>query len=171
MKRILLTTLFSLSLAMVGFQAAASGVALADGVKGVAVQPLTPKAGDVITVKGDLLGPNSTVEVRVVGTGVDIDLGEVDADANGDFSAQFRLPEDLKPGTYQVTAKGAESATTAITVVGVGGDAASEGAMGGEPVLKQRPLGESLLLVGVFGVISALGIFLARTARDKPSKV
>ena len=170
MKRTLHATLFSLSLAMAVILASAGGVALADGTKGVAVQPLTPKAGEVITVKGDLLGPNSTVEVRVVGTGVDIDLGEVDADANGDFSAQFRLPEDLKPGTYQVTATGAESATTAITVVGVGGDASSEGAMGAEPVLKQRELGESLLLVGVFGVISALGIFLARTAREKPEK-
>lgn len=170
MKRILLTTLLSLGLAMAGFLASAAGVALADGAKGVAVQPLTPKAGDVITVKGDLLGPNSTVEVRVVGTGVDIDLGEVDADANGDFSAQFRLPENLKPGTYQVTARGAGSATTVMAVVGIGGDAPSEGAMGAAPVLKERPLGESLLLVGVFGVISALGIFLARTAREKPAK-
>lgn len=170
MKRMLLIMLATLGLPIAGFLASTAGVALADGGKGVSVQPLTPQAGEVITVKGDLLGPNSMVEVRVVGTGVDVDLGEVQADSQGDFSAQFRLPEDLKPGTYQVTAKGAESATTAITVVGVGGDASSQGTMGAAPVLKERPLGESLFLVGVFGVISALGIFLARTARDKPAK-
>ncbi len=168
MNRILLTIFVALSLA--GALALTNITALADGAKGVAVQPLTPKAGDVITVKGDLLGPNSTVEVRVIGMGVDIDLGEVDADANGDFSAQFRLPEDLKPGTYQVRATGAESATTSITVLGIGGGAAGEGAMGAAPVLKERPLGESLLLVAVFGAVSAIGLVIARTAREKPAK-
>ena len=173
MKRILLIILVALGVpvAVAVSLASTSGMALADGAKGVAVQPLTPKAGEVITVKGDLLGPNSTVEVRVVGTGVDIDLGEVQANAEGDFSAQFRLPEDLKPGTYQVTAKGAESATTSITVLGVTGDASSQGAMVVAPVLRERPLGESLLLVAVFGALAGGGIFMARTAREKPAKV
>ena len=154
-----------------------SGVAGADGARGVAVQPLTPKPGEVITVKGDLLGPNSTVEVRVVGMGVDIDLGEVDADGEGDFSAQFRLPADLKPGGYKVQAAGAESAVAEITVVGPGssgeGSAASEGsaeasAMQQAPVLRERPLGESVLLVAIFGIIAGAGLFFARTAREKP---
>ncbi len=170
MKRILLTILVALGVPVAVSLTSTSRTALADGAKGVAVQPPTPKAGDVITVKGDLLGPNSTVEVRVVGAGVDIDLGEALADAQGDFSVQFRLPENLKPGTYQVTAKGAESATSSITVPGIGGDATSQGAMGGAPALRERPLGESLLLVAVFGSLAGAGIFLARTAREEPEK-
>lgn len=142
-----------------------SGVALADGATGVAVQPLTPRPGDVITVKGDLLGPNSEVEVRVVGAGVDADLGEVDTNAEGDFTAQLRLPADLKPGTYQVRVIGAKSATTQITVVG----GAEAGSMQEAPVLRARPLPEAALLVGVFGVVAALGLLFARTAgREAP---
>jgi hypothetical protein len=138
------------------------GVALAGGVTGVAVQPLTPKPGDVITVKGDLLGPNSEVEVRVVGAGIDLDLGDVAAD-EGDFRAEFRLPADLRPGTYHVRALGAKTATTQITVVGGAGSDA--GAMEAAPVLRERPLSEAAILVGLFGLLAALGLLLARTAR------
>lgn len=144
------------------------GVALADGGKGVTVQPLTPKPGDVITVKGDLLGPNSIVEVRIIGTGVDIDLGEVQADEEGDFTAQFRVPADLAPGTYQVQATGAESATTEITVVAAGPTSSAEmpmdPAMMNVPV-RERPLWETIALVALFGALSGLGLFFARTAR------
>lgn len=148
-------------------------VALGDGGKGVKVQPLTPKPGDVITVKGDLLGPNSEVEVRIIGSGVDVDLGEVQADAEGDFTAQFRVPADLAPGTYRLQAKGAESATTELTVVGgagaapaaVGGATATASAPAEEPVLRVRSLPESIALVVLFGLLAALGLFFARSAR------
>jgi hypothetical protein len=146
------------------FASSGGSVAFADGVTGVAVQPLTPRPGDVITVKGDLLGPNSEVEVRVIGAGVDVDLGEIETDDEGDFRAELRLPADLKPGTYQVRAIGAKSATTQITVVGGAGAAATE-AMAA-PVLRERPLSEAILLVGIFGVVAALGLFLARTVRS-----
>src|SRR5262245_39901053 len=95
-------------------------VARAHGDKGVTVQPLTPKPGEVITVKGEGLGAEgakSEVEVRIIGMGVDIDLGEAEAGEDGDFTAQFRVPADLKPGSYQLQAKGAETATIEITVV------------------------------------------------------
>lgn len=139
-------------------------VALADGATVVAVQPLTPRPGDVILVKGDLLGPYSEVEVRVIGAGVDIDLGEVEADDEGDFKAEFRLPADLKPGTYQVRAIGARSATTQITVIG-GAGAASADTMEAAPVLRERPLPEAALLVAIFGVVAAFGLLIARTVR------
>ena len=145
-----------------------AGVAWADGAKGVSIQPLTPKPGDVINVKGDLLGANSTVEVRIIGTSVDIDLGEVPADAGGDFSAQFRIPADLQPGNYQVQAKGAESATAEITVIGAGASEAG-GMPEPAPVLRERPFGESLILVALFGLLAAAGIFFARTAHEKPA--
>jgi hypothetical protein len=150
-------------LAITIFVSAGGSLAFADGVTGVAVQPLTPRPGDVIKVKGDLLGPNGEVEVRVIGAGVDVDLGEVETDDEGDFKAEFRLPADLKPGTYQVRAIGAKAATTQITVVGGAGAAATE-AMAA-PVLRERPLPEASLLVAIFGVVAALGLFLARTVR------
>lgn len=139
-----------------------SGPALADGAKGVKVSPLTPKPDETITVNGELLGPNSEVEVRVVGDGVDVDLGEVKADEEGDFTREFRLPADLQPGTYQLTATGKESATTQITVSGAPGAGSEEGgAMGAEPVIETRPLGQSIALVALFGVLAALGLFFA----------
>lgn len=169
--------------------ALAPGVALAHGDTSVAVQPLTPRPDQVITVKGEALGPKSEVEVRIVGNGADVDLGEVKADEEGDFSKEFRLPADLKPGTYQVKAIGEESATTQITVQeGPAGSAAreeqpsdeavpneeagadegateegaaEEGAMGPEPVIEQRPLGQSIGLVALFGALAALGLFFA----------
>lgn len=147
--------------------ALASGPALADGAKGVTVSPLTPKPDQTITVNGELLGPNSEVEVRVVGNGMDEDLGEVKADKEGDFTEKFRLPADLKPGTYQITATGEESATTQITISGApaggseNGGGGEPGAMGKEPVIKTRPLGQSIGLVALFGALAALGLFFA----------
>ena len=140
-----------------------AATAVADGGKGVAVSPLTPKPGDTVTVKGDLLGPNSTVEVRIAGLGVDIDLGEVQADATGDFSAQFTLPDTLTPGVYAVTATGAESASTQVTVLG--GGAAEPGTMQPTPVLRSRPLSEVIPLIALFGALAGLGIFFAQFRR------
>lgn len=165
MRRMIGTTV---ALAIVMLVTLAPGVAMADGGRGVKAQPLTPQPGDVITVKGDLLGPNSEVEVRIVGSGVDVDLGAVKADAEGDFTARFRLPADLEPGTYQVLAKGTETATTEITVVA----RAAEPATAGAPAVsadmmpvRERPLGETIGLVALFGILAGLGLFLARTAR------
>lgn len=139
------------------------GTAWADGGRGVSVKPLTPKPGDVITVKGDRLGTDAKVEVRVIGPGgVNIDLGEVQADAVGDFTAEFTLPANLAVGTYQIQARGVETASTQITVrTGAAGDGAEAMA---EPVLRSRPFGESAVLVGIFGVLAGLGIVFARTA-------
>lgn len=167
--------------------ALAPGVALADGAKGVKVSPLTPKPDETITVNGEVLGPNSNVEVRIIGSGVDEKLGEAKADAEGDFTKEFRLPADLQPGTYQVKATGEETATTQITVQeGPAGSAAQkeqpsnkaaskEGASAGKkeaaagepgmeqqsPPIRQRPLGQSIGLVALFGVLAALGLFFA----------
>lgn len=160
--------LLAAAIALAALLALNGGVALADGVKNVAVNPLTPRPGDVITVKGGLLGANSTVEVRVIGAGVDIDLGEVTADGEGDFTQQFRLPADLAPGRYQVRAAGAESAATEITVLATGATASAT-----EPGMveaRERPLGQVIGLVALFGVLAGLGLFFARTARGTPAR-
>ena len=170
MKRLsLLVIPLALALAALGvFGDFGARVALADGAtKSVVVKPLAPMAGDRVTVKGELLGRNSTVEVRVIGAGVNVDLGEVQANDEGDFTAQFTLPSSLPVGTYRVRATGADSATTEITVLGGTGttmdmtaDTTSE-----EPAaLRTRPVGQTAALIAVFGVLAGLGLFLARTA-------
>ena len=161
----------------------ASGAALAHGDTSLGVQPLTPKPDEVITVKGEALGEDTEVEVRVIGQGEDVDLGEVQTDAEGDFTAEFRLPADLKPGTYQLKAIGEESAEIQLTVEeGPAGSAAQEQpsepvadeeAAAGEraameqqaPILRQRPLGQSIGLVALFGALAALGMFFAMMRR------
>lgn len=154
----------TLAIALAALALLALGVpaVLADGAKGVVVKPLNAKPGDTITVQGDLLGAGSTVEVRVIGAGVDVDLGEVKASAEGDFSAEFRLPADLKPGTYTIKATGAESASTQLTVVG-GGAEAPAADMAEMPV-RSRPLGQALGLAALFGVLAGAGLFFARVA-------
>lgn len=160
MKRMALMATFVAAgaLALLGGRTAA-----ADGGTAVSVKPLIPKPGDVITVKGDRLGANSQVEVRVLGPGgVNIDLGEVKADAAGDFTAEFTLPASLAVGTYQIQAKGAETVTTQITVKAAGAGTATE--MAPAPVLRSRSFGQAAVLVAIFGVLAGLGIFFARTA-------
>ena len=133
MKHMTVIAMALLLSALFGF---GGGVALAHGGKGVAVQPLTPKPGEVITVTGQglsALGAKSQVEVRIIGTGVDIDLGEVEAGADADFTAQFRVPADLKPGTYQLQAKGTETATTEITVVAASAESTASQTMAAAP--------------------------------------
>jgi len=165
-------TLIAMALLLSALFTFGGGVALAHGGKGVTVQPLTPKPGEVITVTGDELGASSTVEVRLIGTGVDIDLGEAQANDEGDFTAQFRVPANLAPGNYQIQAKGAELATTEITVVAAGTtESTTSPAMTETPAppVRERPLGETIGLVTLFGVLAGLGLFFARMKRREPA--
>ena len=145
--------------------ALAPTLARAHGEKGVTVEPLTARADQVVTVNGELLGPNSEVEVRIIGSGMDERLGEAQADEEGDFTKEFRLPPDLESGSYQITATGKESATTQVTLTGgpAGtGKGEGAGAMGEEPQIERRPLGQAVLLVAFFSVLAAAGLFSAR---------
>ncbi len=164
MKRIVLTVTF---LVLSAVYVLGAGAALADGVRGVAVKPLSPRPGEAITVKGELLGPNSTVEVRVIGNGVDLDLGEAEAADEGDFTAEFTLPSSLLPGTYELRATGAETATTQLRVVAGGGASQATPAVGTEA--PERPVAETAGLVALFGALAGLGLFFARTARREPA--
>jgi hypothetical protein len=152
------------------------GVALAHG-QSVGVDPASAKPGDTITVKGKELGVDRAVKVKVVGTGVERELGEAQTDDDGAFTAQFKVPADLVPGPYQIQAEGKETATTDFAVLAAGG---ADGQMAGQtsgqaaPTVPQmpareRPLTETIGLVAVFGVLSGLGLFFARTAKRQPA--
>ena len=167
-------TVIAMALLLSALFSFGGGVALAHGGTGVTVQPLTPKPGEVITVTGQglsALGAKSQVEVRIIGTGVDIDLGEVEAGADADFTAQFRVPADLKPGTYQLQAKGTETATTEITVVAASAESTASQTMAAAPAqpVRERPLSETIGLVTLFGVLAGLGLFFARMKRREPA--
>lgn len=182
-RRAILTSMLAIILV-----ALVAGAAWADGGKEVAVKPLSPKAGETITVQGEGLGADTEVEVLLTGQGTEVDLGEVQTDAEGHFTTEFDLPEDLEAGTYQLTATGEEEASAQITVEGSpaeetpakettaaseeqGDDeAASEDEHGEEAEaasedIRQRPLGQSIGLVALFGVLAAAGLFFARSVR------
>ena len=144
----------------------ASGVARADGGKGVVVSPLNPKAGDEIIVKADAVGADTEVEVRLVGQGVDLDLGEFKTNDEGDFTAKLRLPTDLALGTYQVRVVGPEPVATSIRVIATSeADRAVAQPTAAELPVRERPLGETIGLVALFGVLAGLGLFFAQTAQ------
>ncbi len=169
MKRMLVLTTWFALLALLTL----SGVALADGGRKVAVKPLIPKVGDAVTVVGAGLGANRSIEIRLVGQGVDVDLGEVQSMEDGDFEGEFTLSADLKPGSYQLKAIGEGTEATQVTILAAGGSGAATApaiAMGAEAteVVQQRPLGEAAILVALFGILAALGLFFARTARGEP---
>lgn len=157
-----LATLF----ALLGLFTLSGGVALADGGKSVAVKPLSPRAGDVITVKGAGLGVNREVAILLVGKDVDIELGKLQSVDDSDFDGEFRLPVDLKAGTYEIRAIGEGTESAQVTIVAAGSAAAPAASMANE-VIPRRPLGEAALLVALFGALAALGLFLARTARGQ----
>lgn len=129
-------SLFVLVLAIAAAMALLPGGRLrAEGGPSLTVTPLQPGPGDAITVKGAGLGASSDVDITFIGPGgVTVHLGKVTADDKGEFTVQYHLPADLAVGTYQVQAKGAETATFEVTVRGPGTTAESQTA----PILRSR---------------------------------
>ena len=154
--------------------------ALAHGDKEVTVAPLTPRAGDTITVQGGGIGENRDIEIHVVGLGTDVDLGELQAADDGDFSGQLQLPATVKPGVYQVRAIGEDTLEAQVTIAGALSGTSTQATttqsstaatMAADPAetAKQRPLGEAAILVAIFGFVAALGLVFARTAHREPA--
>ena len=151
------------------------GTALAHGDKEVTVTPLGPRAGETITVKGGGLGENRDIEIRLIGQGVDIGLGEVQAEDDGDFSDQFQVPAQVKSGIYLIRAVGEDTVETQVTIAPSAAGTSAQGAitqpstagvmaLEGTDTARQRPFGEAAILVAIFGAIAALGLLFALTA-------
>lgn len=146
-----------------------AGVALAHG-ESVTVQPTTAKPGDTVTVKGEDLGSSRSVEIKLTGTGVDVMLGSAQTDDAGAFAGKYTLPADLRAGQYMIGTKGedgddvtadlAVTAAAAATTTGDGQMATTATSVAFQP--RERPFEQILALVVVFGVLSGLGLFLAR---------
>ena len=56
--------------------------------------------GEVVDVRGVSFGMDDSVTLSLIGTGVDIPLGEMLANAEGEFTHIAVLPTDLVEGTY-----------------------------------------------------------------------
>ena len=56
--------------------------------------------GEVVDVRGVSFGMDDSVNLSIIGTGVDISLGEILANAEGEFTHIAVLPTDLVEGTY-----------------------------------------------------------------------
>ena len=152
------------------------GAALAHGDKGVTVTPLSPKAGEMISVQGSGLGESRDIEIRLIGQGTDVDLGVLKAADDGDFADDVQLPADVKSGVYLIRAVGDDTVESQLTLAPTAAGTLTEattaqstsaGAMPpavGEAA-KQRPFGETAILVAIFGAIAALGLLFALTAQ------
>lgn len=172
MKRIFqcILTLVS-ALAFVGLFTLGAPVASAHGGEGLTVTPSTAMPGDKLTLHGEAVAqPNGDVDVHLVSaSGVETDLGMFKADDTGDFDADVTLPTTLAPGAYQVKALGTTTLTADLTVTAASGGASATAATSGTTItFTPRPLGETIGLVALFGVLAGAGLFLARMIR-RPS--
>jgi hypothetical protein len=172
MKRIIHSSFTLVSVLMVvGMFTLGAPVASAHGGEGLTVTPSTAMPGDKVKLHGEAVAePNGDVDVHLVSaSGVETDLGDFKADDTGDFDAEVTLPTTLAPGTYQCKAMGTATLTADLTVTAASSSAATTAATTGTTVtFTPRPLGETIGLVALFGVLAAAGLFLARTIR-RPS--
>ena len=155
--------------------AVGSSTAWAHG-QSVSVDPVSARPGDTISIKGKELGGNRDVGVVLMGMGKEIVLGTTKATPQGDVvDAQFTLPAELAPGSYQLRARGKEDADADLTIMpamasstsmsGVATEAAVTAAPEFAP--RERPLIETAALVTLFGVLAGLGVFFARIPHDQ----
>lgn len=148
-----------LGIAIASLMTLGGGVALAHGSTSVAITQLTPHPGEQVTAKGEGFEPATLVTITLSGSGESIELAQVTADDTGDFSTSVPLPDNIAAGTYELAANGGDdNPTTQITVVGgVTTTMSTETA----PTLRERPFGQTIALVAIFGGIAALGLAFA----------
>jgi hypothetical protein len=172
MKRIIQYGLTLVSMLLfVGMFTLGAPVASAHGGEGLTVTPSTAMPGDMVKVHAEAIAqPNGDVDLHLVSTsGTETDLGDFKADDTGDMDADVTLPTTLAPGAYQLKALGTTTLTTDLTITAAsGGSTATTTTTGTTITFTPRPLGETIALVALFGVLAGAGLFLARTIR-RPS--
>lgn len=147
-----------------------SGVAYAASDPLLFVQPSTVKPGDAITVQGLRMSPKSTVDIRFLGSNVNVSLGKVQTDGEGSFTALVSVPTELKGGTYRIQASDVTGRSAFMEVsVQVGITGAS-----GTPSMiippRERPVSQIIGLLLFFVVLAGLGLLFARTAHGRKKR-
>jgi hypothetical protein len=142
-------------------------IALAHGQPVIALSAPVAAAGSAITVTGTEMEAGEVFTVTLEGPGTSIPLGRATATGaaeEGGFTAEFTLPADAPPGSYQVQGKsaGGETASADLTVTAPSDRASAapatvREATGEQHVLDRRkPVGEvigviAVALLSVFG--------------------
>ena len=171
MKRIIQYSLTLVSaLAFIGLFTLGAPVASAHGGEGLTVTPSTAMPGDTVKVHAEAVAqPNGDVDLHLVSTsGIETDLGSFKADDTGDMDADVKLPTTLAPGAYQLKALGSTTLSTDLTITAASSGSAATTPTGTTITFTPRPLGETIALVALFGVLAGAGLFLARSIR-RPS--
>ncbi len=143
---------------------ASAAPALAHGAS-LTVEPATAKPGDTVTVTGEDLGASRAIDLKLTGTGVEVVLGRAKTDDDGGFSEKYTLPADLRPGRYLVATQTGEGEAVSADLTVAAAAAANSGASATSSAAfqpRERPFGQVLALVVVFGILAGLGLFLAR---------
>ncbi|MGF3055935.1 5'-nucleotidase C-terminal domain-containing protein [Microbacterium sp. YY-01] len=145
----------------------------------ITLDPETVAAGDTVTVNGTGFGPFDIVDLDlrtyISSTLGGVDLGQVEADGNGAFTATVTIPADTAAGAYLIGAtslEGNNETTAPLTVTGNddGGDDNGDGGPGdgdpGDGDLPQTGADPTMpLLGGLFLLLAGAGVLAARRMR------
>lgn len=100
-----------------------------------------------------------------------IALGTVAADADGAFSITIHLPPTVPPGVYELSANGADSATTEVTVLeAASGTEGVATAQPSESVSNDRSAGEAIGLGALTAAFAISGAVLLALSRTRPRR-
>lgn len=163
-------TRFTLSFALAAlFSIGFAGMALAHGGPGITITPDTVMPGDTCSVTAaEVSSPGGDITITVIGNGVNAVLPMQKASDDGDFEGKVTIPSNLVPGSYQLQVKGDKGTLTGDFDVSGGAAGASMAgtsqAVAPAIVIRERPLGETVLLAAIFGVLAGAGLLFALTA-------
>jgi hypothetical protein len=128
------------------------------------------RAGGGITVTGEDFPPGEAVDIALEKAGIEpLVLGAVTVEEGDAFEVVFHVPENLRPGLYQLVAvSGDESASAQVTVL-----AAAEGGVPSGPppalvVSNDRSGSETALIALLTAAIAAMGALLLWLGRTRP---
>jgi hypothetical protein len=144
-----------------------SGVARAAGDPILFVQPPVVRPGDEMTMQGLQFGSSLTVTLHLIGSRVNVHLGETQTNESGNFTAQFRLPDSTAEGTYQIQATDTSGKNAFMRLTVSNTPTTNSATQGMTLPARERPIGQSIGLLAFFAVVAAFGLFLAWTTRRK----
>lgn len=101
--------------------------------KSLSVNPSQVEPTGKISIKGAGLGHNQTVKLALQGALTSYPLGEAPGNAHGEFQLEAVVPQDVKPGSYTVTAQVGDSSASASLKVLAPASAATTAPMPHEP--------------------------------------
>jgi len=152
--------LFAVLVAVVGMVIAAASLGMPASAYPTGVNPViflnktVVEQGGSVIVTGENFTPNSNVVLTL--TSVQVPLGTVHTDSNGEFTAQITIPSTEPTGQHTVEALDTPTgdvATATLTVVAGGGTGGGTGGTGGGVA----ETGVAVIGIGALGVVLLIG--------------